>query len=260
MVMRAHLNRFTKGGGVGVLIGVGLWIQQGGLSTPTPTPPLYWLGVALMVIGAGLGIYGWFGKPYKESKLLDEIKALLVEIDACERNAAIKKGKQKCPRKAIEQITKDAVEIYGNLFSFITSMVDNVLGEGNIDYLIGFFAQFGDIMDAEDCGLKSELSETETYSKLNTDLAKKRANLEGRKRERDIVEKNIDRVRALTYGVNSSRVFREVLKSIPEARNLPRYIMVRLESMEAAMQRLLPKMLRTLDSEWKKMEVNIDGM
>ena len=243
-----------------MLIGVGLWIQQGGLSIPSPTPPLYWLGVALMVVGAGLGIYGWFGKPYKESKLLDEIKSLLVEIDECERDAATRKGKQKFKRGVIEQITKNAVEIYGNLFSFLTSMVDNVLGEGNIDYLIGFLAQFGDIMDAEDCGLKSELSGTETYTKLNTDLAKKRANLEGRRKKRDIIEKNIDRVRALTYGVNSSRVFREVIKSIPEAKNLPRYIMVRLESMEAAMQRLLPKMLRTLDTEWKKVEVKIDGM
>lgn len=212
-----------------------------------------------MVIGAGLGIYGWFGKPYKQSKLLDEIKVLLVEIDACERNAAVKKGKQKCPRKVIEQITEDAVEIYGNLFSFVTSMVDNVLGEGNIDYLIGFFAQFGDIMDAEDYGLKAELSETQTYSKLNTDLAKKRANLERGKSEA-IIEKNVDRVRALTYGINSSRVFREIIKSNPEAKNLPTEIMVKLESMEAAMQRLLPKMLRTLDSEWKKVEVRIDGM
>jgi len=57
--MRKYFNRFTNGGGGGIVAGLGIWLTQGGLDRPIPTPIWYWVGVGLMAIGAGAVIYGW---------------------------------------------------------------------------------------------------------------------------------------------------------------------------------------------------------
>ena len=247
-----------------MLVGLGQWLSQGGLNRPIPTPIGYWVGIGLVVAGVGLTIYGWRygGKLIRKENegLLDGIRSVLIDIDKCENDAAIKKTKRKPPKDLMERIARDFTEVFGSLAPFLASMLDNILGKGNIDYLINFFAKLGDIMDTEDFGLKSELSYTDEYANLNADLAKKRANLQLKEKKRRLVEKNIDRVRVLTYGVHSSRVFRQVLKAIPEAKALPRESMVILESMEAAMGRILPKMLATLDVEWKNVEININEL
>jgi len=238
-----------------MLIGLGIWLTQGGPSRPIPTPIWYWVGVGLMVVGAGVAIYGWrYGNRLikeENENLLDEIKSVLIEIDTCEKDAAVRKGKQTHSRDIAKRVIEDAADVLGDLMPFLTSMLENVLGKGNIDYPINFFAKIAGIMDTEDYGLKAELSSNQDYVKLGSDLTKKRVSLRVRRKKRTLIEKNIDRICTLTYGINSSIIFREVVKSMPEARIVPREIMVALESMESAMRKLLPKMLNDLDNEWK---------
>lgn len=216
-----------------------------------------------MVIGSGVVIYGYrYGnRLIKEGNknLLDDIKAVLIEIDTCERNAAVRKSKQTHSRDIAKRVIEDMAEVHGDLMTFFASMLENVLEKHNIDYLINFFAKTAGIMDTEDYGLKAELSNNTAYTKLGLDLTKKRVRLRVRKKKRPLIEKNIDRICALTYGVNSSIIFREVVKALPEAKSVPREIMVALESMESVMRKLLPKMLNDLDNEWK-VTVNINEL
>lgn len=249
--MRAHFNRFTKGGGAGVLIGVGLWIQQGGLSIPSPTPPLYWLGVALIVMGVGFGIYGWFGKPYKEIKLLNDIKSILVDIDTCERNAAVKKSKQQHSENIIKRIARDAYAVFSSSIPSVASAVLNESGEGDIGYLISIFTKLSNILDIENYGLKAELSGTAPYEDLNADLAKKRAEIQARKGKRALIQKNIDRISSLTYGVNSCIIHKEIIKSAPKSKRPPVKMLMAIEAMDNAARKALPRFLNDLDKEWK---------
>ena len=56
-------NRLSIPGMGSVLLGLSLWIQQGGLKIPNPIPPFYWLGVGLGVLGICLIIVGFIINP-----------------------------------------------------------------------------------------------------------------------------------------------------------------------------------------------------
>jgi hypothetical protein len=244
-----------------MLLGLGEWLNQGGLHRPIPTPIGYWVGLVIMVLGAGVGIYGWIhgNKLIKEGNenLLGEIKSVLIEIDTCERNAAIKKSKQTHSGDIAKRITRDAFEVFGSSMPFIASALQKESREIDIDYFITLFSKLADILDTENYGLKSELSGTQLYEKLNAVLTKKRVNLQVRKKQRILIEKNIDRIFTLTYGVNSFIIHKEIIKGVPESKNLPRKMLMTIERVDTAMRELLPKLLNDLNNEWK-WKVNIN--
>ena len=240
-----------------MLVGFGMWMSTGGLNPPAPIPTSYWVGIGFLVAGMIVGIYGWFGKPYKEIKLLNDIKSVLVDIDTCERNAAVKKSKQQHSKGIIKRITRDAYAVFSSSMPSVASAVRNESGEGDIDYLISIFSKLANILDIENYGLKSELSGTAPYEDLNADLAKKRVEIQARKRKRALIQKNIDRISALTYGVNSFIIHKEIIKSAPKSKQPPVKMMMNIEAVDNAARKALPRFLNDLDKEWR-WKVNLD--
>lgn len=226
-------------------------IHEGGVIMYSITHP-YVIMPSLLII---LGIYGFIISKRTISQndnLIQDVKSNLINIDAHERYAAIDKSKQQCPLDTVKQVKKDFVAMYGDIKSFIKALIENVVINRNIDYLISFFKKTADILDKNDYGLKLELSTNELYKQSQTDLAQKRAKLKLSRKKKAIIQENIERICLLTYGVNSSIVFRGIIKSFPEAvENMPIEMMTILESAEAEMRKLLTKMLDDIEVKWK---------
>jgi hypothetical protein len=247
--MRAHFNRITSGGGAGMLVGFGMWMSTGGTNPPTPIPVSYWVGIGFMAVGVIVGIYGWFGKPYKEIKQLGDIKSLLVDINTCERNAAVKKSKQRHSSGIIKRVAGDAYAVFSSSMPSFAAAVES--GEGNIDYLIGIYSKLANILDIENYGLNSELSGTVPYEQLHADLARKRGEIQAGKRKTELIQKNIDRISALTYGVNSYIIHKGIIKSAPKSKQPPVKMMMNIEAVDNAARKALPRLLNDLGKQWK---------
>ena len=113
-------------------------------------------------------------------------------------------------------------------------------------------------MDSNQYGLKVELEENELYKAARTDLAQKRIKLKVRKRKGATIQKNIDRVCSLTYGLNSSILLRGILSTEPSLKKLvPAEIRVAIEGIETETEKTLTTMLNDLKGEWK---VTINGL
>jgi len=80
-------------------------------------------------------------------------------------------------------------------------------------------------------------------------------------KKKHITQKNIDRVRSLSYGLSSSLLLRSVLDSVPEAKGIvPSVIRITLEGIEADAEQTLNTMLNDLENEWKISKENKDGI
>ena len=192
--------------------------------------------------------------------LLADIKSALININAYERELATKKAGQVYSRKIAKQVYNDFTTIHGDGLTLIKNLVHNVVEKRDFDYLINYLQKNADILDMNDCGLKRELSENESYKDLYTNLAQKRARLKLKEEKRAIIQKNINRVCSLTYGINSYIVFRGISKSLPdEFKQILLSMFVIMESAETQMRTVLTKMLDNIDIEWK-VTVNFDGM
>jgi len=217
--------------------------------------PLYIVG---FVIGAVLIIWGLLKtEPVEKHKTvtnpLEDIKSDLVTMNVREREIAVKKGKQPCPEETAMQIFDDFIVLFGSdIATSINSIIQRIINNRDIEPLIEFFKQFGDILDSNGYGLKIDLENDEVYKSSRIDLDQKKLKLKMRKKERDITQRNIDRASSLTYGLNSSILLRYILDSIPGVkREVPTIIRVTLEGIETMTEKVLTKMLNDLDKERK---------
>lgn len=187
---------------------------------------------------------------------LEDIKSCLITMNMYEIEAATKKAKRQCPENTAKQIHDDFFVIF-DADAFISIIQKAIMND--IDPLIDFFKKFGDILDGNEYGLKGDLEDIELYKSSRRDLGQKRQKLHTTKERKAITQKNINRVRALTYGLNSSIILRGVLRSAPKTNGMVhpaiRIVLVGLESIEALVENSLAEMLDNLENEW---EVNID--
>lgn len=88
------------------------------------------------------------------------------------------------------------------------------------------------------------------------DLAQKRQKLHMTKKRKAITQKNINRVCALTYGLNSSILLRGVLRSLPKTNGKVnpnvRIVLIFLEGIETLTDKFLTEALDNLENEWEK--------
>jgi len=81
-----------------------------------------------------------------------------------------------------------------------------------------------------------------------------------RKKKR-IIQKNIGRVRSLSYGLSSAVLLRSVLDSSPEAKKIiPSELKIALEGIEASAEQTLNTMLNDLDGDWTLPKDTTDGI
>jgi hypothetical protein len=250
--MRARFNKFTKGGGAGVLIGIGIWIAEGGLPIPHPTPPSYWVGIGFIGLGVALGIYGLFGKPYKEIKLVDDIKTDLVNMSVIERNTATRISSQiDLPQETVIQIGEDYEAVLGDFLSSLSKFIDVALNK-DYDTLIKYFYAVAEILDMNKAGLKFALIDNEQYKASKLDLEQKRLHLKPAKKHK-FTQPNIVRVEKLSYGVNSHIILRGIFtKFRDQVKEIPTEIWETLEGIENASETILKAMLDDLEGDWGK--------
>lgn len=190
---------------------------------------------------------------------IEDIKSDLVNMSMYQREVATKKTRQPCPEKTAKQIYDDCFAFWGTDLAFIKNVVESVMVHQNIDPLIDFFKRYGDILDGNEYGLKVELEGIELYKSSRVDLAQKRLRLHKMKERKATIQKNIDRVCALIYGLNSSILLRGVLRSLPKTNGIVnpsvRIVLVVLEGLETQTEKSLTEMLDNLENEWK---ANID--
>jgi len=216
----------------------------------------FWIWL-LPLIGAILAVLVYWR--LQQAKLLDDIKTDLVNMNTYQREMAIKKTQQVCPKEVAMQIYDDFIALFGkDILEFAISLIQRTLSERSADALIEFFKKFGDILDSNQYGLKVELEENELYKAARMDLAQKRIKLKVRKRKGATIQKNIDRVCSLTYGLNSSILLRGILSTEPSLNKLvPAEIRVAIEGIETETEKTLTTMLNDLKGEWK---VTINGL
>ena len=143
--------------------------------------------------------------------LIEEIKQSLVTLNAYERDAATLRAKMPCSRDTAIQIHDDFVEIFGdNVVNPIRSVLQEIVHKNSVDPLIAFFKKSGDILDSNKYGLKMALEEDDLYKSSRTDLSQSRVRLKMSNKKKRTTQKNIDRVRSLSYGLNSSVILRSV--------------------------------------------------
>lgn len=184
---------------------------------------------------------------------LEDIKANLVKINAFEREAAIRKTKQPCPENVAMQIHDDCLAIWGaSLGRLIMPILWSVIMKHDPDPLINFFKGFGDILDSNKYGLKTELQTNELYKSFRINVAQERLHLSTDRKKRSITQKNIDRVLSLTYGLNSAIILRGVLDSISTGKTrIPAFVRIGLEGVEALGEKTSSQMLDNLEDKWK---------
>ena len=194
----------------------------------------------------------WHGRrtaASQEKHKLEDIKSDLVTMNACERGIAIRKGKQPCSEETAGQIYDDFIALFSP--DTINSIIQRVISNRDIEPLIEFFKQFGEILDSNGYGLKVDLENDEVYKSSRISLAQKKLKLKMRKKKRNITQENIHRVSLLTYGLNSSILLRHILNSVPETkRSVPTNLRITLESIETTTEKVLPRLLNDLDKEW----------
>lgn len=238
-------------------------------------PPIYSfadkLGVPVLalegfVTGAVfVGLIAWVIISIKSKKtveqnnlnVLEEIKSTLLNMDSIQRNAASKVSSIKVTPDKAKQVYGDFSNLYGGFMAFIKAMIENVVVNRNIDYMINFFKKTADVLDKNDCGLKSALLGNKSYEGVEIGLAQSRFRLKLNNKKKNILQKNIERICRLMYGVNSSIMFRGIVKSHPRiSGDAPSEMMIVLESAEAEMRATLTKMLDDIEIEWAVTELN----
>lgn len=127
-----------------------------------------------------------------------------------------------------------------------------MLIEGSLDSLVEYYKTVADIFDSNRYGLKIELEGNELYKSCQMGLAQKRLKLKAGKKKGQNIQKNIDRVCWVCYGLNSFVLMRGVVDSNPGLRELiPAKVRLQMEGIERSSEAGLNLMLNDLEKEWK---------
>jgi len=227
-------------------LGVGIWLL-----------PVAGLVLATIIIWQGRKNNGTSKEDKQDINnnlpLLEDIKSDLLNMNKIQREVANQKLKQICPEEKGNKISDDFTALFGpDLKASAVLRIKKIVENCDIDILIDFFKKFGDLLDSNDYGLKIELENNEAYKSYRIDMAKKRLGLKLNKDRNAIIQKNIDRVYSLIYGLNSTILLKSILNSSPKVKEiLPAQIKITLEGIEALAEQNLNIMLVDLENEWK---------
>ena len=254
-MMGNYFTRFTTMGGGGLLVGLGLWIVEGGLSRPIPTPIWYWVGVGLMVVGTvavGFGCrYGARLVKEEEEKLMDGIKESLVNINGIERDTATKMSlEMEADKEAVSRVLEECGEV---LEDCLSRLVD-VSEKREWDALAKYCAAVGQILDMHRMGLKIPLINNDEYRECKLELEKKRLRLKSVKNNR-LIQSNIFRVENIAYRLSSFIILRGMLGMFGpynEERDIDKRVM--LEGIEYYGTAVVRVMLESLEDDWSEEE------
>lgn len=251
--MRKYFNRFTNGGGGGILGGLGIWLTQGGINRPIPTPIWYWVGVGLMSVGAVVLIYGWrYGNRLvkeENEKLLDDIKASLINMNVIERDTATEmSSKIEIEKETAIKVLRDCGKVIDHCLSKINSIPPNK----QYDTLAIYSEAVGRILDMNNVGLKSALADNELYKASKLELEKKRLSLKPVRRYK-LTQWNIIRIEKLSYGVNSYIILRGMLEKFEAyTKGTPLEVRISLHGIEKVSAAILKAMLEKLEGDWSE--------
>ena len=180
--------------------------------------PPFWVFLILLsiaIVSALLWAVRDIKKQSKEADYLNDIKSDLITLDKYERETATKKAQNKIPinkKDKIKNDIKDFIATKGlSLFTDIESLPAK---EQILDRIIQFFTGIGDIFDANEHGLKSDLLSNAEYTNAKEDIANKQLIL--RKKKRIMIQTHIRKAMLLTYGLNSVIMFRRIYRSSPD--------------------------------------------
>ena len=223
--------------------------------------PWYIIGLA---VGSGLIIYGLTKEnssvSHPKINPMEAIKADLISMNVIEKEIATKKALTPCSKEIAMQIYDDFISCFGtDIITYILDLAKEIIANRDIDALIKFFDRVSGIMDSNKYGLKAEIENSAIYKTSRLDLAQQRLKLKKDKKH-SITQKNIDRTRTLSYGLNSSILLRGTVDALPNAQKImPAIIKTTLESIESEAEKTLNTMVNDLDSEWK-VKVDIKGL
>jgi len=114
-----------------------------------------------IVIGIALIVWGLLRSPESRTVTnpLEDIKTDLANMNICERKVATKKTEQICPKEIAKQIHNDFVALFGeDLVTFAISLIQQISSKHDVEPLIEFFKNMGEILDSNSYGLKTELT------------------------------------------------------------------------------------------------------
>ena len=217
--------------------------------------PPAWLIWVLLAVASGLAIWRTVVDTKKNignEEKLDSIKNTLITIGKYQREAAIKQS-GKIPNKLKARITQDFLTLYP--LSRIGFVIQEAFQRNNVDPLISFYEKFGDILDANDCGLKLELQSIPQYDETIADLTGKSVMLQLRHKKIELIQSNITRLLKGGYGLNSGIVLRNMLKKTqPRSKSendAIHSVIVSLEGLENIGRDFITYGLNHLDTKWK---------
>lgn len=247
--MRRLVHQYT-GAGVLFLIGLGVELMPG-VAAWWPAGTIW--GIAFVWLAYRIKQRKTVHLPPEQLGPLADIKSDLVNMNTIERETATKKAKQPCDNKTAIQIRDDFFTLFDmNIDTFGQSLMGEVLTKHDVEPIIDFYKKIGDILDANDYGLKTELENHESYQQARLDLAKTRVTLREPEKRNAKIQTNIDRVRSLSYGLNSCILLRGILHSAPELREqIPAIVRVTLESVETIAEKVLSEMVNNLEGKQK---------
>lgn len=184
-----------------------------------------------------------------ESSPLEDIKNDLITTNRWEREVATHR---QINTDNVDKLKSDIRNyVLNNVFSLAKQMVGTKDKEKILDILIVFFSGIGDVFDINDVGLKSELDRFIAYKDAKKDIEVKQQRVN--KRKRVLIQTHIRKTQQLTYGLNSSIMFRSLYRTIPEIRTaVPLQFHQSLESIERVADKFLTEMLNNLDKDWSK--------
>jgi hypothetical protein len=218
--------------------------------------PPTWLRVLLVVIAVGLASWRTIEDTKKgidNEEKLNAIRDAFIDIDKYEKEAAIKQSKNPPSNNVKARITQDLVTLYP--LSHVESIIREGVERDNPDPLINFYENFGEILDANNCGLKAQLEGMPQYNETLAKLTGTSVGLRFRKKKMDLIHGNIERLLRGEYGLNSGIILRNMLKtSQPRSKSEGDFVhsaVLGLEKLENIGRQFLAYGLGHLDSRWK---------
>lgn len=242
-----------------VIAGLSYFLAElfsGGFGMNWPFTVWQWVSILGIGTGAGLILWGLLKEdPQKQISILEDIKANLIVMHDCERNVAINKNVT-IPAENIKKLKTDIYNYVTNIEQSLFKQITDVSSKEKVlDALIKFFVGIGDVFDINNLGLKNELQNNDTYKLAKADIAVKQQQL---KKKKILIQSHVRKANLLTYGLNSSIVFRNLYRTNAEFRKIiPLQFNQNLESVERVTEKFLSEMLNNLDKDWENI-ITID--